>query len=79
VPSLTIGAQQLRGFSEADWVAYLDAAGYPRESKLPRNWQAPAATPLVERTPPPRTAGPVQAARNEEPQMPVLPSAGLRF
>lgn len=79
VPALTIGAQQLRGFSEADWGAYLDAAGYPRESKLPRNWPAPTATPLVERTPAPRTAGPVPAARNEEPQVPVLPSAGVRF
>ena len=79
VPALTIGAQQLRGYSESDWAAYLDAAGYPRESKLPRNWPAPAATPLVERTPPPRTAGPVPAARSEEPQIPVLPSAGLRF
>jgi len=80
VPALTIGAQQLRGFSDADWTAYLDAAGYPRESKLPRNWPAPAATPLVERTPAaPRTAGPVPATRNEEPQVPVLPSAGLRF
>ncbi|HLL10273.1 MAG TPA: glutaredoxin family protein [Rubrivivax sp.] len=79
VPSLTIGAQQLRGYSEADWAAYLDAAGYPRESRLPRNWPTPAATPLVERAPPPRTAGPVPAARNEEPQIPVLPSAGVRF
>ena len=29
VPSLSIGAQPLRGFSETDWVAYLDVAGYP--------------------------------------------------
>ena len=79
VPALTIGAQQLRGFSETDWAAYLDAAGYPRESKLPRNWISAAPTPLVDRTPPPRTAGPVPAGRNEEPQAPVLPSAGVRF
>ena len=41
VPALTIGAQPLRGLSEADWTAYLDAAGYPRESRLPRGWQPP--------------------------------------
>ena len=79
VPALTIGAQQLRGFSETDWSAYLDAAGYPRESRLPRNWPVQPATPLVERVPAPRTAGPAPAARNEEPQVPELPSAGVRF
>lgn len=49
VPALTVGAQPLRGFSETDWAAYLDAAGYPKESKLPRNWPAAVATPLVQR------------------------------
>lgn len=49
VPSLNIGAQPLRGYNEADWGAFLDAAGYPKESKLPRNWPVPVATPLVER------------------------------
>ena len=43
MPALTIGAQPLRGLSEADWTAYLDAAGYPRESRLPRGWQPPPA------------------------------------
>jgi glutaredoxin len=52
VPAVTIGAQPLRGFSDTDWAAYLDAAGYPRESKLPRNWQQPEPTPLVERAVP---------------------------
>jgi glutaredoxin len=49
VPALTIGTQALRGFSDTDWHAYLDAAGYPRESRLPRGYQAPASTPLVAR------------------------------
>lgn len=49
VPSLTVGAQPLRGFNDVDWGAYLDAAGYPKESKLPRNWPVPAAAPLVAR------------------------------
>lgn len=47
VPSLTIGSQALRGYSDTDWHSYLDAAGYPRESRLPRGYQPPAATPLV--------------------------------
>lgn len=51
IPSLTIGGQALRGFASADWAAYLDAAGYPKESRLPRGWQAPPATPVVERSP----------------------------
>ena len=51
VPSLTVGAQALRGYLEADWQGLLDLAGYPRESRLPRNYPAPAATPLVARAP----------------------------
>ena len=47
VPGATIGPQALRGLNAADWVAYLDAAGYPKESRLPRGWQPPAVTPLV--------------------------------
>ena len=50
LPALTIGAQPLRGLSENDWSAYLDAAGYPRENKLPRGWQPPEATALVDRS-----------------------------
>ncbi len=53
VPALTIGNQPLRGLAQADWTAYLDAAGYPRESVLPRNWPQAAATALVERRPAP--------------------------
>jgi len=53
VPSLTIGAQPVRGLSETDWTAYLDAAGYPRESRLPRGWQPAVPTPLAERMPAP--------------------------
>jgi glutaredoxin len=52
VPAVMIGAQPLRGFSDQDWTAYLDAAGYPRENKLPRGWPTPEATPLVERAAP---------------------------
>jgi glutaredoxin len=64
VPALTIGAQALRGLSQAEWSSFLDAAGYPKESRLPRNYQAPAAAPLVER-----------AAAQKAPQAPPAPAA----
>jgi glutaredoxin len=62
VPALTIGAQPLRGFAEQDWASFLDAAGYPKESKLPRGWPTPEATALVQR------AAPATAARAPAPQ-----------
>ncbi|MCZ2440929.1 MAG: glutaredoxin family protein [Burkholderiales bacterium] len=52
LPSLGVGSQALRGFGASDWSSYLDAAGYPRESRLPRTWQPAAASPLVARTSP---------------------------
>ena len=47
LPFGTIGGQQLAGFSEGEWTQYLDAAGYPKQSVLPRNYRQPAPTPLV--------------------------------
>lgn len=52
LPFGTIGGQQLRGFSEGDWTQYLDAAGYPKQSKLPKGYRQPSATPLVAPQPP---------------------------
>ncbi len=74
VPSLTIGAQAMRGLTPLEWGAYLDAAGYPKESRLPRNWQPPQATPLVER---PKTApAPApEAAPRPAPAEPAPPPA----
>ena len=46
-PTLSVGAQTLRGLAPVVWGSYLDAAGYPRESRLPASYQAPAPTPLV--------------------------------
>lgn len=62
VPSVTIGTQALRGFAAAEWTAYIDAAGYPRESRLPRGWTSAAATPLTERAAAPAVAEPAVAA-----------------
>lgn len=85
VPSLTIGKQVLRGLSGTEWQSYLDAAGYPRESRLPRDWQQPEGTALVERETPrstARTAPPAAAARASAP-VPAAPlpgsPTGLRF
>lgn len=82
VPTLTIGTQALRGYADSDWNSYLDAAGYPRESRLPRNYQAPPATPLVERQPeaPPPTARPAAAEPPIAPPPTTAPSpTGIRF
>ena len=80
VPALTIGTQPLRGLSETDWTAFLDAAGYPRESRLPRGWQPPPPAPLVERAP----ARPVAAVPAPRPAPPAPaveppPPGSLRF
>ncbi|HYN60333.1 MAG TPA: glutaredoxin family protein [Rubrivivax sp.] len=81
VPSLTIGSQALRGLSQTDWNAYLDAAGYPRESRLPRGWVAPAATPLVERSPARAAAAAASAPAAAAPpaEQAPKPTTGLRF
>ena len=57
-PTLSIGSQVLRGLSPEIWGSYLDAAGYPRESQLPANYQYPAAAPVVARAPAPRAPEP---------------------
>jgi glutaredoxin len=81
VPALTIGAQALRGLSQNDWTSYLDAAGYPRESRLPRGWQPTAPVPLVERvTPPTRPAAvaPPPPVAESEAAAPA-PNSAIKF
>ncbi len=48
-PAVAIGSQVVRGMSVESWTSYLDAAGYPKESRLPASYQFPAATPLTDR------------------------------
>jgi glutaredoxin len=81
-PTLTVGAQVLRGYSADAWGGYLDSAGYPRESKLPATYQYPAATPLTE--PPAPVARPAAAPPAPAPAAPVEPpppatNGGIRF
>jgi glutaredoxin len=81
-PALTIGAQTVRGLSKEIWTSYLDAAGYPGESRLPSNYQYPAAAPLTERRDtsqaavPQREEGP--APSQGTPAAPRTPSS-IRF
>jgi glutaredoxin len=81
VPFLTIGGQQLKGYSEVEWAQFLDAADYPKTSQLPANYRQPSATPLVAvqqpqapavRAPVARSVAPAPAAAAENP-------AGIRF
>jgi glutaredoxin len=81
-PTLTIGAQSLRGLSSEVWNSYLDGAGYPRESRLPKNYQYAAATPVTDRrdtpvrAPAPRASAPSEAPRAEPAP---APSTTIKF
>lgn len=86
LPLLSIGSQQLKGFSDSEWSLYLDSAGYPKSSQLPASYQNPPAQPLVALAPttqPTPVAAPAPAAI----PAPVAPSsepspsnpAGIKF
>jgi len=74
-PTLMIGQQPLRGLAAESWNAYLDSAGYPRESRLPAGYQYPPAAPLTERREPVRPATTAASAPRPQPE-PVEPEAG---
>ena len=90
LPMLTIGSQQLKGFSEPEWAQYLDAAGYPKTSQLPPSWRNPAPAPVVAvqeqaqqpaqaaARPAPRPAQPQATAPDPSEPAPANP-AGIRF
>lgn len=67
LPFMTIGAQQVAGFSSSEWSDYLTAAGYPERSKLPPSYRGPQAAQLA----PPEK--PVTAASAPAPAAPALP------
>lgn len=69
LPFLTIGRQQLKGYSDAEWTQFLDAAGYPKSSQLPANYRPPAPAPLV------ATAS-AEASVGQPPPPPVDPQTG---
>ncbi|WP_213953954.1 MULTISPECIES: glutaredoxin family protein [unclassified Variovorax] len=47
LPVVSIGTQQLKGYSDVEWSQYLDAAGYPKSNQLSAGYARPPAQPLV--------------------------------
>ena len=47
LPFLTIGGQRIKGYSEAEWTQFLNAANYPASSVLPANYRVQPPRPLV--------------------------------
>lgn len=88
LPALTIGNQSLRGFAAEQWTAYLDAAGYPRQSRMPATHPAAVPVPLggpgpsANRTPESVTSGSSGTStpppRSESPP-PAAAPPGIRF
>ena len=75
-PVLKVGEQILRGYAPVAWDEALNVAGYPRQSLLPANYQAPAPVPLAERRPSPQR--PTAPAAPAAPEPSSNPS-GIRF
>lgn len=86
LPFLSIGSQQIRGYSDSEWTQFLDAAGYPKQSALPSSYRRAAAAPLVavqaEAVVPASNTRPAQTADVPN-AVPVAPPAtnpaGIRF
>jgi glutaredoxin len=80
LPFVTIGGQQLKGFSDQEWSQYLDAAGYPKTSALPATYRNPEPTPMVARAAPVKPAAAEAAtARTAVPAPEPANPAGIKF
>jgi len=85
LPLLTIGSQQLKGFSDAEWSQYLDAAGYPKSNSLPAGYRNGLARPLIAQQAAPATRAPAAPAAQPASPPPAssepTPSnpAGIKF
>lgn len=79
LPFITIGGQQIKGFSDVEWSQFLDAADYPKTSQLPAAYRNVPAAPLVAAQKP---AAPAEADATgtaaARPQAPVRPAAPTR-
>lgn len=80
LPTLKVGGKQIIGLQQSEWNAYLDAAGYPQQSKLPPGYVQPAASPLVPPTLTPDSPGSRPDA-GDRPFAPTIgnPPEGFRF
>jgi hypothetical protein len=75
-PAVQVGTDALIGFEPVGWNRALDAAGYPKTSRLPLNWQSAPAKPMATATVPgsptsvkgsePTRSGGTEPARLEE-------------
>lgn len=72
LPLLTIGSQQIKGYSSAEWTQYLNAAGYPEKNALPANYRYADPSPLITL----KTAD-APAAPSEATAPPVAPAAAI--
>jgi glutaredoxin len=83
LPFLTIGAQQIKGYSDSEWTPFLDAAGYPQTSTLPANYRNPVAAPLVAVQKPVAAVKPEDTQTQPEPIRPLIDTpanpAGIQF
>lgn len=82
VPILMVGSQSVTGLNVDVWNSYLDAAGYPRDSRLPTSYQYRAATPVVDRREPAVARDAVSAGPlAPQPPATAAPSGpgGIRF
>ena len=89
LPLLTIGGQQLKGYSDTEWNQFLNAAGYPKTSQLPTSYHNPPAAPLVAvQKQPPANSATSDAAREPSAAPAARPApdrsgvdnpAGIRF
>ena len=66
LPLLTIGGQKIKGFSESEWVQFLNAANYPATSLLPANYRNPPPKPLVAAQKPATAQGQTEAQANSD-------------
>lgn len=73
LPFLTIGGQQIKGYSDSEWTQFLNAAGYPKTSTLPASYRNPAAMPLVAVQKAAPAAKPEEAPANRAPAEPSRP------
>ncbi len=74
LPFLTIGTQQIKGYSDSEWTQFLDAAGYPSSSALPASYRRPPATPLVAVAAAPAATPAGNRAAAAAPRAPAEPS-----
>lgn len=78
VPTMRIGVQAVPGFAPDAWAGYLDAAGYPQQSRLPAGYVFAAPTPMQSN----RDANPEPADRSAQPlpaAQELRNAAGIRF